>query len=201
MVIIAWSPSGSPSSLFDPDVFKNVTSIFITAALLNFLQGTKIFFYFQQVIILYYHLMSFNYAATLDIILSWKAWGSMKYNQIIRFFLKFLVASMWLVVLPIGYSSSVQNPSGLVRSFSNWVGNWQSQSFYSLAVIIYLLPNIFSALFFVVPPLRKSVERSNWHFITLLLWWAQASVTFRLLPIIMCNTFKLEGTHFFLFNL
>lgn len=40
MVIIAWSRSGSPAAIFDEDVFKNVLSIFITSAFLNFLQGT-----------------------------------------------------------------------------------------------------------------------------------------------------------------
>jgi callose synthase len=39
MVIIAWSPSGSLSSIFEADVFRNVLTIFITAAFLNFLQG------------------------------------------------------------------------------------------------------------------------------------------------------------------
>ncbi|PKU65174.1 Callose synthase 7 [Dendrobium catenatum] len=41
MLIIAWSPSGSVTAFFDPDVFKSVLSIFLTAALLNFLQGRK----------------------------------------------------------------------------------------------------------------------------------------------------------------
>lgn len=40
MLIVAWSPSGSVAAFFDEDVFKNVLSIFITSALLNFLQGT-----------------------------------------------------------------------------------------------------------------------------------------------------------------
>jgi hypothetical protein len=39
MVIIAWSPSGTLSSIFEADVFRNVSTIFITAAFLNFLQG------------------------------------------------------------------------------------------------------------------------------------------------------------------
>ena len=39
MVIIAWSPSGSLSAIFDADVFVGVLSIFITAALINFVQG------------------------------------------------------------------------------------------------------------------------------------------------------------------
>lgn len=40
MLIVAWSPSGSLAAFFDEDVFKNVLSIFITSAFLNFLQGT-----------------------------------------------------------------------------------------------------------------------------------------------------------------
>ncbi|KAL2938817.1 Callose synthase 1 [Bienertia sinuspersici] len=36
MVIVAWSPSGSITSIFDPDVFETVLSVFITSAFLNF---------------------------------------------------------------------------------------------------------------------------------------------------------------------
>ncbi|KAG1347013.1 callose synthase 7 [Cocos nucifera] len=149
MLIIAWSPSGSITAFFDPDVFRSVLSIFITAALLNFLQ------------------------AALDIILSWKAWGSMEYTQIIRYLLKFAVATAWIIILPIGYSSSVQNPTGLTKFFSNWVGNWRSQSLYSYAVVIYMIPNILAALLFMLPPLRRTMERSNLHIVILLMWWAQ----------------------------
>ncbi|KAF8408944.1 hypothetical protein HHK36_005014 [Tetracentron sinense] len=151
MVIVAWSPSGSPAAFFDEDVFKSVLSIFITSALLNFLQ------------------------VTLDIILSWKAWGSLKYTQIFRYLLKFAVAAVWVVVLPIGYSSSVQNPTGLVKFFTNWAGDWRNQSFYNYAIAIYMIPNILAALLFMLPPLRKSMERSNMRIIVLFLWWAQAS--------------------------
>ncbi|XP_026404620.1 callose synthase 7-like isoform X3 [Papaver somniferum] len=148
MVIIAWSPSGSPIALFEEDVFKNVLSIFVTWALLGFLQ------------------------VTLDVILSWKAWGSLKFTQILRYLLKFAVAAVWVVVLPIGYSSSVRNPSGLVKYFSNWV-NWQNQSFYSYAIVIFVMPNILAALVFFLPPLRRHMERSNWRIVVLLMWWAQ----------------------------
>lgn len=149
MVIVAWSPSGNLSAFFDEDVFKNVLSIFITAALLNFVQ------------------------ATLDIILSWKAWGSMRYTQIVRYILKFVVAAVWVVVMPIGYSSSVQNPTGLVRFFSDWTSNWQNQPFYVFAIVIYMIPNLLAALVFMVPPMRRTMERSNFRIIILLLWWAQ----------------------------
>lgn len=118
-------------------------------------------------------------SATLDIVLSWKAWGSLRSTQIIRYLLKFAVAAAWLVVLPIGYSSSVQNPTGLVKFFSNWAGNWQSQSFYSFAIAIYMIPNILAALIFLLPPLRRSMERANNRIIVLLMWWAQASVCYK----------------------
>ncbi|PKA61474.1 Callose synthase 7 [Apostasia shenzhenica] len=149
MLIIAWSPSGSIAAIFDSDVFRSVLSIFITASFLNFLQ------------------------AALDIVLSWKAWGSMEYTQIIRYLLKFVVATAWVIILPVSYSSSVQNPTGLIKFFSNWASNWQGQPLFNFAVVIYMIPNILAALLFMVPPLRRAMERSNWRVITLVMWWAQ----------------------------
>ena len=115
------------------------------------------------------------YAAALDIILSWNAWRSLRFTQIVRYLLKFAVASFWLVVLPIAYSKSVLNPSGLVKFFSEWTGDWRNQSFYSYCVAIYLIPNILASLLFFLPHLRRSLERSNWRIIGLTMWWAQAS--------------------------
>ncbi|OEL25066.1 Callose synthase 7 [Dichanthelium oligosanthes] len=149
MVIIAWSPSGSLSSIFEPDVFRNVMTIFITAAFLNFLQ------------------------AMLEIILNWKAWKSLECSQRIRCILKFAVAIAWLIILPITYSSSIQNPTGLVKFFSSWIRNLQSESIYNVAVALYMLPNIFSALFFIFLPIRGILERSNSRIIRFLLWWTQ----------------------------
>lgn len=116
-------------------------------------------------------------AATLDVILSWVAWKSLKFSQILRYLLKFAIAAVWAVVLPIGYSSSVQNPTGLVKFFSSWAGDWRNQSFYNYAVALYLVPNILAALVFLLPPLRRTMERSNWRIITLLMWWAQVSTS------------------------
>lgn len=39
MVIIAWNHNGSLAVIFEEEVFKNILSIFITLAILNFLQG------------------------------------------------------------------------------------------------------------------------------------------------------------------
>ncbi|XP_044504191.1 callose synthase 7-like [Mangifera indica] len=149
MVIVAWSSSGSLLAFFEEDVFRRVTSIFITQAFLNFLQ------------------------AALDIILSLNAWRSLKFTQILRYVLKFAVATVWAVVLPIGYASSVLNPTGLVKLFSDWAGNWQSQTIYICAVAIYLIPNILAAIMFFFPFLRRIMEHSNWRIITLFMWWAQ----------------------------
>ncbi|XP_066311942.1 callose synthase 7-like isoform X2 [Miscanthus floridulus] len=148
MVIIAWSPSGLLSSIFEPEVFKNVLTIFITAAFLNFLQ------------------------ATLEIILNWKAWKSLECSQRIRYILKFAVAVAWLIILPTTYSSSIQNPTGLVKFVSNWI-NLQNETIYNYAVALYMLPNIFSALFFMFLPIRRALERSNARIIRFLLWWTQ----------------------------
>lgn len=182
MVIIGWSPSGSPTAIFEPGVFRNVLSIFITSAFLNLLQGTdncnSFLFLFQ--LLIEYLLDTATIcliAATLDIILSLNAWRSLKITQILRYLLKFAVAAVWAVVLPIGYSSSVQNPTGLVRFFSNWAAGWRDQSFYNYAVAIYLIPHILAALLFLLPPLRRTMERSNSRIIVLVMWWAQARIT------------------------
>ncbi|KVH97549.1 1,3-beta-glucan synthase subunit FKS1-like, domain-1 [Cynara cardunculus var. scolymus] len=112
-------------------------------------------------------------ATALDLILSFNAWRSLKSTQILRYLLKVTVAAFWVVILPIGYSSSVLNPTGLVRVFSTLGGTWRKQSLYNYLVAIYLTPNILSALLFLLPPMRRSMERSNWRMIVLLMWWAQ----------------------------
>lgn len=149
MVIIAWNQSGSLSVIFDADVFKSVLSIFITAAILNMLR------------------------ATLDIVLSLRAWRSLKITQILRYLLKFTFAAFWVVVMPVAYSKSVQDPTGVLRFLSNLGGNIQNESLYYYCVAIYLIPEILAAFLFFFPFLRKSMERSNWRIITLLMWWAQ----------------------------
>lgn len=148
MVIVAWN-ANTITDIFDEDLFKKVLSIFVTYSFLNFLQ------------------------ATLDIVLSFNAWRSLKATQILRYILKFAVAAMWAVVLPIGYSSSVQNPTGLVKLFNNWAEDWRNQSFYNYAIAIYMIPNVLAAIMFVLPPLRRHLERSNWRIITFFMWWAQ----------------------------
>ncbi|KAG7561405.1 Glycosyl transferase family 48 [Arabidopsis thaliana x Arabidopsis arenosa] len=149
MVIVGWHGSGSLGDIFDKDVFKTVLTIFITSAYLTLLQ------------------------ASLDIILNFNAWKNFKFSQILRYLLKFAVAAMWAVLLPIAYSKSVQRPTGVVKFFSTWTGDWKDQSFYTYAVLFYVLPNILAALLFLVPPFRRAMECSDMRIIKVIMWWAQ----------------------------
>ncbi|KAK9051238.1 hypothetical protein SSX86_027864 [Deinandra increscens subsp. villosa] len=149
MLIIAWHGDGSLFGIFDDGVFENILSIFITSAVLNFFQ------------------------ASLDIILSFNAWRSLKNTQILRYLLKVTLSAFWVVILPIGYSRSVLKPTGIVRFFSNMGGNQREQSLYYYLVAIYLTPNALSALLFLLPPLRRYMERSNLRATVFLMWWAQ----------------------------
>lgn len=115
-------------------------------------------------------------AAVLDIVLTFNAWRSLKYTQTLRYLLKLAVAVFWLVVMPVAYSRSVQNPSGIIRFFNSLGGDWQTQSLYYYCVAIYLIPNIFSAILFLLPCVRRSIERSNWRIISILMWWSQVSL-------------------------
>ncbi|XP_075498052.1 callose synthase 7 isoform X4 [Primulina tabacum] len=149
MIIIAWHQRGSSSGLSDDDVYRSVSSIFVTAAFLNFLR------------------------AVLDIVLSFNAWRSLKLSQILRYLLKFIVAAFWLVVMPVTYSRSFQNPTGLLKFFNNLGADWQGHSLYYYCVAIYLIPNLLAAFLFLFPFLRRSMERSDWRIIIMLMWWAQ----------------------------
>ncbi|KAJ0966771.1 hypothetical protein J5N97_023688 [Dioscorea zingiberensis] len=148
MIIIAWN--GSPGDIFDSGVFKKVLSIFITAAILKLGQ------------------------AVLDVILSWKARRSMPLFVKLRYVLKVISAAAWVVILPVTYVYTSENPTGLARTIKSWIGNGQNQpSLYIMAVVIYLSPNMLGALLFLFPFLRRFLERSHYKIIMLMMWWSQ----------------------------
>ncbi|KAJ7537160.1 hypothetical protein O6H91_12G100700 [Diphasiastrum complanatum] len=150
MIVIAWSGSGSPTAVFNNAVFKKVLSIFITAAGLRFLQ------------------------AVLDIIFNIKAYHSLSFFFIVRLLLKLLVALSWVIILSACYVHSWENPTGLTKTIRSWFGpNGTSPSLYVIAVIIYLVPNMLGAAFFIFPNLRRWSENSDRYPIRLFLWWSQ----------------------------
>ncbi|GMP62506.1 hypothetical protein CsSME_00024598 [Camellia sinensis var. sinensis] len=150
MIIIAWNGSGKLSSVFEGDVFKQVLSIFITAAILKLAQ------------------------AILDIIMSFKARRSMSLHVKLRYILKAVSAAAWVIVLPVTYAYSWQNPTGFAQTIRNWFGNSPSSpSLFIVAVLVYLSPNMLSALLFLFPFIRRHLERSNYKIVMLIMWWSQ----------------------------
>lgn len=124
------------------------------------------------------NIISFFSAALLDVLLSWEARGTMSFHVQLRYILKVVSASAWVMILPICYAYTWENPSGLAKSIKNWVGaSGQNQpSLYILAVVIYLSPNILAALLFLFPFIRRRLERSNYKIVALMMWWSQVSL-------------------------
>jgi callose synthase len=113
-------------------------------------------------------------AVILDIALNFKAYHSWKFSSVLRLLLKLLVAVAWVVVLPVCYLHSWENPTGILKLIKDWVRERDKiPSLYISAVIIYLLPNILGAVLFLLPSLRTLVEKSNWKIFQFLLWWSQ----------------------------
>ncbi|XP_042378472.1 callose synthase 3-like [Zingiber officinale] len=149
MIILAWD-GGSPSAIFDAEVFKKVLSFFITAAVMRLGQ------------------------AVLDVIFGWKARRRMSFPVKLRYILKVVSSATWVIILSVTYAYSFKHPTGLARTIKSWLGDGQNQpSLYILAVVIYLSPNMLAALLFLFPFLRRFLERSNYKIITLMMWWSQ----------------------------
>ncbi|KAL5832191.1 hypothetical protein ACOSQ4_017545 [Xanthoceras sorbifolium] len=150
MIIVAWNGSGEPSSIFGSDVFKKVLSVFITAAILKLGQ------------------------AFLDVILSWKAQQSMSVHVKLRYILKLVSAAAWVIVLPVTYAYTWENPPGFAQTIKSWFGNGAHRpSLFILAVVIYLSPNMLAAVLFLFPFIRRFLERSNYRIVMLMMWWSQ----------------------------
>uniref|UniRef100_A0A0E0K890 1,3-beta-glucan synthase n=1 Tax=Oryza punctata TaxID=4537 RepID=A0A0E0K890_ORYPU len=149
MVILAWN-GGSLGNIFDPVVFKKILSIFITSAILNLGQ------------------------ATLDIIFNWKARRTMEFAVKLRYVLKFTLAALWVVLLPVTYAYTWENPTGIIRAIKGWFGNGRNQpSLFVLAVVIYLSPSLLAAILFLLPFIRRVLESSDYKFVRFIMWWSQ----------------------------
>ncbi|KAL8241403.1 hypothetical protein R6Q59_014757 [Mikania micrantha] len=150
MIIVAWNGDGNPARIFDPDVFKKVLSVFITASILKLGQ------------------------AVLDVVLNWKARQCMLFYDKLRYLLKVVSAAAWVVILPVTYAYSSRDPAGFAQTIKGWFGNSQgSPSLFILAVVIYLSPNMLGAVFFLFPFIRRYLESSDYRFMMLMMWWSQ----------------------------
>ncbi|CAN6237754.1 unnamed protein product [Urochloa humidicola] len=149
MIILAWN-GGSLANIFDYMVFKKILSIFITSAILNLGQ------------------------ATLDIIFNWKARRTMEFAVKLRYVLKFMMAALWVVLLPVTYAYTWENPSGIIRAIRNWFGNGRKDPpLFILLVVLYLSPSMLAAILFFLPFLCRKLESSDFKLVRLIMWWSQ----------------------------
>lgn len=115
----------------------------------------------------------------LDVVLNWKARQSMSFHVKLRFILKVLSAAAWVIILPVTYAYTWENPPGLAQTIKNWFGNGSnSPTMFILAVVIYLSPNMLAGILFLFPIIRRYLERSNYRIVMLMMWWSQVQNAF-----------------------
>ncbi|KAK6922818.1 1,3-beta-glucan synthase subunit FKS1-like, domain-1 [Dillenia turbinata] len=151
MVIIAWNNT-SLEEVFQKDSLYDISSIFITAAILRFLQSV------------------------LDLVLNLPG-HRWKFTDVLRNLLKIIVSAAWAVILPLCYVHSFQVGSGKIKDLLSWFRQIDGiPPLYIMAVGIYLLPNLLTAVLFIFPMLRRAIENSDWLIVRILLWWSQPRI-------------------------
>ena len=115
-----------------------------------------------------------NCAALLDVILNWRARQSMSFYVKLRYILKVVSAAAWVIILPVTYAYTWENPPGFAQTIKSWFGNSSSSpTLFVLAVVIYLSPNMLASGLFLFPFVRRFLERSNYKVVMLMMWWSQ----------------------------
>ncbi|KAH7862012.1 hypothetical protein Vadar_033662 [Vaccinium darrowii] len=152
MIIIAWKDI-SLLDMFWKDVFYSLSSVFITAAFLRFLQSM------------------------LDIVLNFPGYHRWKFTDVMRNILKLVVSLAWSLILPLCYVASFQVANEKIKDLLPFLNKVEGiPSLYIIAVAVYLLPNLLAAALFIFPMLRRWIENSDWHITRLLMWWSQPRV-------------------------
>ncbi|XWS33153.1 hypothetical protein CRYUN_Cryun22dG0054300 [Craigia yunnanensis] len=149
LVILAWS-GVSLKDIFRKDILYYLSSIFITAAVLRFLQSV------------------------LDLVLNFPGYHRWKFTDVIRNILKIIVSLAWVIILPLFYVRAFSFAPEQLKNVLSFLHQVKGISpLYIMAVVLYLLPNLLAAALFIFPMLRRWIENSDWHIIRLLLWWSQ----------------------------
>ncbi|KAK9291487.1 hypothetical protein L1049_019435 [Liquidambar formosana] len=149
MTIIAWS-GVSPLNIFQKDILYDLSSIFITAAFLRFLQSI------------------------LDLFLNFPGYHRWRFTDVLRNLLKIVVSFAWAIVLPLFYVHSFSMGPDKIKDVLSFLRQVKGiPPLYIVAVAFYLLPNLLAAVLFIFPMLRRWIENSDWHIIRFLLWWSQ----------------------------
>ncbi|KAI0511251.1 hypothetical protein KFK09_011876 [Dendrobium nobile] len=151
MIIIAWG-GYTVNDILDEDFLYDMSSIFIAAAFLRFLQSV------------------------LDLFLNFPGYHRWKFTAVMRNVLKTIVSLAWAVILPLLYMRS-GSPITLPVDLHKWLGQVKGlPPVYLMAVALYMLPNLLAAVLFVFPMLRRWIENSDWHVVRFLLWWSQPRI-------------------------
>lgn len=99
----------------------------------------------------------------------------------LRYILKVVSAAAWVIILPVTYAYTWENPPGFAQTIKSWFGkSSHSPSLFVLAVVVYLSPNMLAAVLFLFPLIRRFLERSNYKIVMLMMWWSQVSTLFLL---------------------
>ncbi|KAM3282637.1 callose synthase 5 [Capsicum chacoense] len=153
LVIFAWSDI-PVSDIFKKDSLYNLSSIFITAALLRFLQSI------------------------LDITLNFPGYHRWKFTDVLRNVLKIILSLAWCIILPLFYlqQSNSELFTEIKRSLTFLDKMKGIPPLYLMAVAVYLLPNLLTAALFIFPMLRRWIENSDWLVVRFLLWWSQPRI-------------------------
>ncbi|PKU85626.1 Callose synthase 5 [Dendrobium catenatum] len=164
MIIISWG-GYTVNDILDEDFLYDMSSIFIAAAFLRFLQSINSIqpFLFLCVIVF----------CVLDLFLNFPGYHRWKFTAVMRNVLKTIVSLAWAVILPLLYMRS-GSPITLPVDLHKWLGQVKGlPPVYLMAVALYMLPNLLAAVLFIFPMLRRWIENSDWHVVRFLLWWSQ----------------------------
>ncbi|KAK7247578.1 hypothetical protein RIF29_42463 [Crotalaria pallida] len=152
LFIIAWDGI-QLTDIFQRDVLYNLSSIFITASILRLLQSI------------------------LDLILNFPGYHRWRFTDVLRNILKVIVSLLWVIILPLFYVHSFKGAPKELKQFLSFFNEMKSiPPLYSLAVALYILPNILAAVLFLFPMLRRWIENSDWHIVRFFLWWSQPRI-------------------------
>ncbi|KAK7350887.1 hypothetical protein VNO77_09920 [Canavalia gladiata] len=152
MLIIAWEGI-SVMDILKKDVLYNLSSIFITAAILRLLQSI------------------------LDLVLNFPGYHRWRLTNVLRNILKVVVSLFWVIILPLFYVHSFKGAPEFVKNLLSFVRQVKGiPPLYIFAVAVYLLPNLLAAVLFLFPMLRRWIENSDWHIVRFLLWWSQPRI-------------------------
>ncbi|KAK6128378.1 hypothetical protein DH2020_037854 [Rehmannia glutinosa] len=153
MIIIAWS-NVSVFDIFQKKELYRLSSIFITAAFLRFLQSI------------------------LDLFLNFPGYLRWKFTDVLRSILKIIVSLAWSIILPLCYVHQNNSFSfGKIKDVLAFLDKTNGvPPLYIMVVAVYLLPNLLAAVFFIFPMLRRWIENSDWLIVRFLLWWSQPRI-------------------------